>query len=196
MKWLGMLSVLVAAFFITPLSYAQLPEEENVRYERLKVLEPIIGTWASTGTDQQTRQQTETVTTYSWSPSKKMIVSASRQRQANIGEDLSTQKWNDGGPRIFFVWNSDSACIEQVCLFTGVGRATVHKVISKGEGVFELTRIHPAPSSDTNDAFVYFMTLTSTELSRGVTNPKDAQSATPDNRGWVMIRQNESAGDK
>ena len=44
-------------------------EDENIQYEKLKVLEPIIGTWTFTWAG---REPTES--TYSWSASKKMIV--------------------------------------------------------------------------------------------------------------------------
>ncbi len=143
MKLLGKLSVLIAAFSIGSLSYAQPQEdEENVAYEHLKVLEPFIGTWTMSFDNDYTGWHVEIMTTYSWSPTQKMLVAKGKIRRAKIGDDISTQEWTVLDVPEFWMWNTVSKSIERYSVVPGAGMAFVEKVVSKGEGVFEVVPIH------------------------------------------------------
>jgi hypothetical protein len=143
MKLLGMLSVLIAAFSIGSLSYAQpQKDEENVAYEHLKVLEPIIGTWTTSFDNNYTGWHVEIMTTYSWSPTQKMLVAKGKTRRVKIGDDSSTQEWSDLDVPEFWMWNTVSKSIERYSVVPEAGMACVDKVVSKGEGVFEIAPIH------------------------------------------------------
>lgn len=75
-------------------------EDENIQYEKLKVLEPIIGTWTFTWAG---REPTES--TYAWSASKKMIVATYRARNAEPGEGPASESGYANNSWAFCVWN-------------------------------------------------------------------------------------------
>ncbi len=193
MKLLQVMFVLVTAASMSSLSYAQSQEEENVHYEKLKVLEPILGTWTLTRTNDETGEQTEISTTYSWSAAKKMIVSTSKQRRANKGEDISTQEWGEGGPRISYLWNRTSDCIEKYWLFPQHGAAFILKVLPKSEGVFELTPIHHTspfmPGTNT-------LTITDTDLRIRAIDRKGPQGEKLEDVDWYVCKRVRSAEEK
>lgn len=137
MRRLTLLGWFVGSLLVGTWVYAQEETEENLQYEELKVLEPIIGTWTSTRQYDDTGEQVETETTYVWSKTKKMILATSRQREIKDGE---VQPWMDQGPRYFYVWNGDLKCIEVYAFFANVGAAQVLKVVPQGSGAFELVR--------------------------------------------------------
>lgn len=158
---LSMLFV-IGAFAVGSLAHGQeAKEEENIRYEKLKALEPIIGTWSAGWTNDEKREQSEIQTTYSWSTTKKMILCVTKIRTAKTGEDLAKQDWVEGGPRYFYIWNTKSGCIEQYSLYPGIGEAAVSKVEPKGGSKFEITVIHAATDVIRGDAVV---TVTQDEL--------------------------------
>jgi len=193
MKLLGMLSVLVVVFLGSSLCYAQTQEEENVAYEKLKVLEPIIGTWTHIRTDKETGGQTEIATTYSWSATKKMIVSTSKQRRANKGENISAQEWGEGGPNIAYLWNYGSECLEQHWLMPQVGVVFISKVVPKDEGMFELTPIH---HTSTIPLGTNILTITETELRVRAIDLKGPQGEKLEDVDWYVCKRVKPAEEK
>ncbi len=190
MRRLTTLSVLVLS--LSSLSYVHSQDVENVYYEKLKVLEPIIGTWRSTKTNEQTNKQVETVTTYSWLSNKKMIVATSKLRRADIGEDISKQEWTDLGPRVNFVWNRKSECIEQYFFFYW-GPVIASKVTPQGEGRFELDVFHStfpdAADSDSDTDVVNVMTITEDELRIRTTNIKGPEGQPLEDWEWHTFKR-------
>lgn len=161
---------MMGALAVVSLAHGQeAKEQENVQYEELKVLEPIIGTWGANWTNEQNGEQGEIQMTYSWSSSRKMIMCASRIRKAQPGADLATQDWVDGGPRYYYVWNVTSKCIEVYALYTGIGEAVVSKVEPKGDNKFEMTVIHAAADVSRGDAI---LTIKEDEVVTKVINRK------------------------
>jgi hypothetical protein len=179
------LSTILVAAFLPSVTFAQeknaenAPAEENVHYDKLKVLEPIIGTWAR----DYSSVKGEVETTFSWSPTKKMIVSTSRNRIAEPDEDIKRKEWTDGGARIFYVWNAESECIEQHAFYTSVGRAAAHKVLPKGKGVFDFVPIHPPTSSGDMT-----MTITEDEIHVEIVNREGENGESLDDRHFVSKR--------
>lgn len=158
MRWYMLFSLLFAVDCVGSPLRAQEQPEENVSYEKLKVLEPLIGTWSANWTKNETGAQNEMQMTFSWAPKNRMIVSVGKARTADAGKTLDTQPWEDGGPRGFYVWNSKAGSIEQTWFFTMMGMAIHSTVMPKGNGEFEMKTFH-----QTGDLGTYDITMVVTE---------------------------------
>ena len=190
-----MFALVVTTASLCSLCYAQPQEEENVAYEKLKVLEPIIGTWTITRTNDETGTLHETSTTFAWADSKKMITTVSKRRQVKIGGDIATQEWTDGGPRFFYLWNLKSECIEQYFLIQGAGAGFVHGLLPKGDGVFEWKLIHAASPWESGESTVV-TTITDTELRLTATNRKGPQGEDLEDVDLMKYRRDKPTGEK
>lgn len=158
MRWYVFYLLLLTVACVRPPIWAQEPTEQDVSHEKLKVLEPIIGTWSATWTNDETGAQNEMQVTFSWAAKARMIVSVGKARTADAGKTLDSQPWEDGGPRGFFVWNSKAGAIEQTWFFTMMGMAIHSTITPKGNGQFEMKTFH-----QTGDWGTYDMTMVVTE---------------------------------
>lgn len=141
MKSLGALFVWVGVCFAT-CSAQDATLWVSPRYEKLKVLEPIIGSWTFVRTYAGSDARTEVQTTYCWSPTKAMITSTSRSRHAADGDLSQAHDWIEGGPFVYFVWNEKTQRIESHGLYTLAGFADVYAVTCKEDGSFESSPTH------------------------------------------------------
>ncbi len=157
----------------------------NPRYEKLKVLEPIIGTWTFVRTYTGIPAKSEVQTTYTWSPSKGMITSTSRTRHAENGDLSQTQEWIEGGPFIFFVWNEKTNRIESHGLYTLAGFADVYAVTCREDGSFE-----SSPTHEDFDAVLSkdVMTIKGNEMRIKSTNQRSPSGETLEDREEVYTR--------
>jgi hypothetical protein len=122
----------VAIVLSSGLSYGQEAEEEGVEYEKLKVLEPIIGTWHATIPD----RGFEAFHTYSWSDTKRMIVASGTQKRGKPGEVPSETALSESPRKEFIVWNHTTNCIERYLLLARAGLFHVTLLSPIGDGKF------------------------------------------------------------
>ena len=157
----------------------------NPKYEKLKVLEPIIGTWTFVRTYPGSEAKSEVQTTYSWSPSKGMITSTSRTRHAADGDLGKAQEWIEGGPFIFFVWNEKTNRIESHGLYTLAGNAGVYAVTCRDDGSFE-----SSPTHENFDTVLSkdVMTIKGNEMRIKSTNRRDPSGETLEDSEQVSTR--------
>lgn len=157
----------------------------NPRYEKLKVLEPIIGTWTFVRTYPGSEAKSEVQTTYSWSPSKGMITSTSRTRHAADGDLSQAQEWIEGGPFVFFVWNEKTNRIESHGLYTLAGFADVCAVTCREDGSFE-----SSPTHEDFDAVLSkdVMTISGNEMRVKSTNRRSPSGEALEDREEVHTR--------
>jgi hypothetical protein len=101
----------------------------------------------------------ETLVTFSWSSSKKMLVAEGKIRRAKPGEDISKQPWTTFRLRQYFVWNHVAKRIEMIDVNTLAGAVDISEVKSKGAGVFSFLPV----SSTLNDKAKADMVVTATE---------------------------------
>jgi hypothetical protein len=151
MNRIALMLTAIVITFVCFAAYAQEDSEENTAFEKLKVLEPMIGTWHFTWSNEETGEHGEVHTTFSWAPEKRMIVSASKLRKAQMDKDFASLPWNDGGPRIFYVWNSKAESIEEYAMFTVAGTSRTCTVTPNGDGRFDLKEIRATTDSGTYD---------------------------------------------
>ena len=149
MRSLGMLFVFIPVLAMTSLCHGEGTEEENVHYEKLKVLEPMIGTWQMTWADEETGTQGLWELNFSWTPSKRVIAATTKTRRAEKGEDITKKAWltrNTG----WYVWNSESQWIENYHVNQETGLASVSKLSPTGNGAFESEQIRASANTGTS----------------------------------------------
>jgi hypothetical protein len=141
--------------------------EENLEYEKLKVLEPLLGTYHGTGTNLETGRVWEIHVTIAWSDSKKMLVREGTGRNAETEADLAEQEWQPLQGRMYYAWNHTANRIEHFYVRPGIGVVTINEVKHKGDKVFSYSRISttgdPSWKSDikavvTKDGITYHIT--------------------------------------
>ena len=184
-RW-GILVVLIGMLHVPAFAQDATEPRTNVAYEKLKVLEPLMGTWSRSWIQQGSGIRIEVETTYSWSPSKLMIVSKSRSR---FGDN---KEWIDGGAHIYYAWNEKSECIEQFHMYTLWGRATVNRVLPKEKGVFELISIHDNLDVGTSTKT---MTISENEIRILLQNQKDPKGAPLEDEEQVFKRISQASHD-
>ena len=94
------------------------------------MLEPLIGSfeWKFKWPPNEAEAvETVGITTNSWDPSKRMLVSELRWRRGNKEEVIT---------RGHYFWNHQDECIECVTVNPRMGVVTVFKVTDKGSGEF------------------------------------------------------------
>jgi hypothetical protein len=131
----------LSAIFVCGLIYAQdATEEENLEYEKLKVLEPLIGTWQIEWTNDETGVKGQAKVEISWSETKKMVRQKQFMRTAEPGADLVEQEWNARADRCY-LWNHNTKRIEQVNINERSGWVITREVKPSGGGVFVMPAI-------------------------------------------------------
>jgi hypothetical protein len=140
MRSLGKLFLFASAVAMTSLCHGQAPEDENVHYDNLKVLEPMIGTWQFKFGDADAGAHGVWETSFAWTPNKRTIATMTRNRRADKGENITTKDWltkNVG----MYVWNTELGCIESYDVDQETGVAFVSKLCPTGEGAFEFEHV-------------------------------------------------------
>ena len=66
--------------------------QPDIKYEKLKVLEPIIGTWTASGTYEAGASKWEAIASYSWSASQMAIEGEAKVRTGKVNEDISEKQ--------------------------------------------------------------------------------------------------------
>jgi hypothetical protein len=183
MKCCGLLSLLIGSLLVGPQAFGQDDAEENIHYERLKVLEPIIGTWSARRTDSRTGAENEQQTTYRWSATKRMIIGDSIRRDITDGQ---AGPWNEGGPRFCYVWNQYLKCIEVYAFYTMAGVAAVSRLIEKGDGEFEWSETQM--TTDDWPTASITMTISDDEIVMKGRNRKSVDGEELDDLEWGMQR--------
>jgi hypothetical protein len=167
----------VMALFVCGLTYAQDTSteqaEQNIEYEKLKVLEPLVGTFLMEGTNEQEGTKWEWVHSTDWSgPEKKMLITETKFRSAGAEADLEKQEWAVGKGGFYYVWNNAAKRIEYIAVMARRGSVTVSEVKCNGDGLYSLKRlsttVSPAGSEETT------VTVDDQTLLWKITNRKSA----------------------
>ena len=156
-------------------------EGTNVKYEKLKVLMPIIGTWQRTLPMNDKGQTWEVQKTYTWAANQKCIEGEVKFRMANTDQGWGTVM------RQFFIWNQKTEQIEMYQINTWGGGAKVEQWIPKGNGVFTVDRISDTREKDkeTGDTTA---TITIEDMTTKTTNRKSADGETLEDEEFVLTR--------
>jgi hypothetical protein len=145
MKHFNLALVTVVATTFCGFTHAQEAENETQtsrEYEKLKALEPLVGTYIIEGTNEETGVNWEWVITIDWNgPPKSMLIVEDKRRWANAEEDVKTKDWATTKNRHYFVWNNSTERIEYMNVWARRGRISVHHVIPKGEGTYSMPRL-------------------------------------------------------
>lgn len=141
MKRIAFTLTIVAVIFTCGLTYAQpAAVVPNVEYEKLKVLEPLIGTWRIETKDDETGAIWEALITVSWSATQKMIVSDVKTRNADSDSKLGKQEFQPFQEQ-FFVWNPDAKRIEFINVNLLGGAVYISEAKIDANGVISYPRI-------------------------------------------------------
>ncbi len=124
---------IVAALITCGPANAQNADEKNLEYEKLKVLEPMVGTYHGSGTNQETGEVWEVRVTIAWSDSKKMLMSEASARGAGAEADLPTKEWETAQRREYYLWNSDEKHVEHIVVNPTRGVLQINKVTCEGD---------------------------------------------------------------
>jgi hypothetical protein len=142
MKKVRFLLAVVAVCITCELTQAQEnADAENARYEQLKGLEPLVGTFRSAWTNDEDGMKVEMLSTTSWNRPQNMLMTESRIRRAGADADLSKQEWSVTEGRQYYVWNRNAQRIEQFRVQARNGVITISEVKPQGDGVFALSRV-------------------------------------------------------
>lgn len=162
-----MSSLLLSALVLQSVARCQEAKEENIHFEQLKVLEPIIGTWTFTWPGLEPAEST-----YAWSTGKKMVVARYRSQNAEPGKSLESELGYADNSWAFCVWNAKEKCIELHTFMPFMGTCTVSKVTPKGNGEFEIV---PVRMSGNGGSYTMSWTITEKEILTRMFNRTDRQ---------------------
>jgi hypothetical protein len=137
MKHFNLALATVTAMFVCGFAHAQEAEnEKNIEYEKLKVLEPMVGTYHNAGKIEETGRVWETRATIAWSDSKKMLIRELTWRAAETEAELAEQEWQPLPNRTYFAWNHSENRIERIYVLPRTGLVTISEVKHEGDNVF------------------------------------------------------------
>jgi hypothetical protein len=142
MKRISFALTIVVASTVCGVANAQdAKEEANLEYEKLKMLDPMVGTYHSMGQNEETGRVWQMRTTIAWSDSKRMLVHELAVRNAETEADLAKQEWQPSQVRLYNVWNHSANRIENFWVRPGIGLVTISEVKHEGDNVFSYSRI-------------------------------------------------------
>jgi hypothetical protein len=118
----------------------------NIEYEKLKVLQPLVGTWRMVFTDEAGATR-EWLTKVDWSVTRKMIVARATTRTARSPNELAGQEWHEMG-YAFYVWNPSAERIELFNIGTTWGSIVVSEVTPRRHGIIVYSRIRGTKRSN------------------------------------------------
>jgi hypothetical protein len=110
-------------------------DESNENYEKLKVLEPLVGTYYTKFADEELGKW-ETKTTISWLDSKSILKEEVTNRIFDSDGELETQDWSDPVMN-YFVWNNVTKRIEKITLMPWNGGCQISAVDIIGDGAYK-----------------------------------------------------------
>ena len=156
-------------------------DDTDIKYEKLKALMPIIGTWHRVLPVSAQGQRWETQHIYTWAANKKCIEGDVRLRAANTDGAWGTVS------RRYFVWNLKTEQIEQYQINTWGGGVKVQAWIPRGSGVFTVDHITDTKKQDaeTSDTTV---TITFEDMTTVSTNRKSADGEKLEDEELVLQR--------
>jgi hypothetical protein len=173
--------------FACGLIYAQdATEDENLEYEKLKVLEPMVGTYHSTGKNEETGRVWEMRATIAWSGSKKMLVQELAVRNAETEAGLAEKEWQPSQVRLYNVWNHSANRIEQFHVRPGIGVVTIREVKHEGNKVFSYSRI--STTGDPNWKSDIRAVVTKEGITYHITNQQNPAGEALEDTEWKIKR--------
>lgn len=141
MKNLTLVAVL-ATVLSCSVTQAQETAAVNPFYERLKVLEPLIGKY-SADTIRRGGKTFEQERSIFWSARKRMIVATTRIRQEQ-------QDWEEIQNRQFFYWNAAEDRIEFLRIWPPTGRVDRYEVIPESDDKFVFEQLSSSRRAGTS----------------------------------------------
>ncbi len=145
-------------------NYAQETEvEENAQYEKLKVLEPLVGEYRYEAPVQANGEQREWRLLIFWNKQKKMLLGESRNRRIDGSATVKEKEWNFG-ERQYYVWNDREGRIESFQVRPARGLVNTCEVRLMGNGVFVIKLL-----GSTGDPVVESAQITMTATDAGIT---------------------------
>jgi hypothetical protein len=180
-----MTTCVLAILAFTTIAYGQDASEENVEYEHLKVLEPLVGTWLMSGTNDEDDVDWEYKLIYSWSPSKKMLVGHGNLRWATTNDSLSEKEWEPREHRSI-IWNHKKKTIEQTILHPNRGSVSVLSFTGKGNGRFAVTQ--ESNSAAEHGTLDRMLIITGDKITINETNRKNAAGESQPDRTRTLSR--------
>ena len=152
----------------------------DAKFDKLKVLMPIIGTWEQTLPTNDKGQTWQTQHTYRWAGNRKCIEGEVKFRMVNTDQGWGTVM------QVFFIWSQNTEQIEKYQINTWGGGVTVDKWNPKEEGVFTVERVSTSrDNAETGDTMV---TITIEEMTTKVTNRKSANGDALEDEKRVQTR--------
>lgn len=162
----------LAANLVADANYAQeTAVEENAQYEKLKVLEPLVGEYRFDGQVQANGEQREWRLLFFWNKEKKMLLGESRNRRVDAGATAEEKEWNFG-QRQYHVWNDREKRIESYHVRAAQGVIATREVKPMGNGVFVLELLSSTGDSVAESAQIT-MTATNAGIAYRLTGRKD-----------------------
>jgi hypothetical protein len=160
--------------------------EPNVHHEKLKVLEPLIGSWHAEGERSNRGIKWESITSASWSDAQKMIQVQTKYRTAELDGDLAAQEWKEWGQMQFYVWNSDANRIEFYVVNRNEGEVYISQVDCGKDGVITYPRIRATAKGGFNGG-QRTDKVTKQEWTSRFFGAKDQEGN--ESEGWELTRQ-------
>ena len=160
--------------------------DENPEYEKLKVLEPLIGTYYAEWSEEDGEQ--DTLMTFAWNSNKRALISTREGRKADTKQELRMKRWQGLQDRYYYFWNAVENRIESVGLNPTGGDCTISvvKPIAKGEYALEFVR----STTTTESRSTVQIVVTDDSLTFKITNRKDADGAPLEDVDFVGKRVN------
>jgi hypothetical protein len=187
MKRISFALTIVAGLTLCGVAFAQnAAEEENPAIQELKVLEPLVGTYHASRTNEETGRVREIRRTISWSDTKTMLTSEAIGREAESEADLANQEWQPWGYRAYYVWNHDASRIELITVMPGPGVVNVSEIKREDENVFTHSRIRTTGNPAWRSAVKVI--VTEEGITYQLTNRKNAAGETLEDAEYEMKR--------
>ncbi len=181
-------TVAVGLMFIMVCAFAdaqQKPDAESGEYAQLKVLEPLVGTYRSEWTNQESGDQGESNLTISWNDSKNMLIAESQYRTIASDTNRPKTEWMPA-IRLYFVWNHVGKRIESIDVQAWSGVVNISEVTAKDGGVLSLAEVRTTgrPGGSASISLV----AAEHDLTVKITNIKSPAGETLDDMEFKFIR--------
>jgi hypothetical protein len=169
-KSVAALALLVTVLACSPLLAQEAEDADNVEFQKLKVLEPILGIyhWAWSNDE----GEHESLLTISWNVSKKAMIATRQARHADTKETLSLKPWIDQEDRVYYFWNHAEDRIESVRVAPYTAEYSINEVMAEGDGEFTLKFIRSTDPSQPRATMK--MVATDDSLTFKISNRKNA----------------------
>jgi hypothetical protein len=172
-KILRLTMIAFVMLFVATQARGQEPPREHAAYAHLKVLEPVVGSWVLTGTNDEGIDYTYELTYY-WTYNKSMLLGDAVIRVPRGGDEVELP-WD----RLAYAWNDDTKSIEVTRQRLNKGIVTVASYTLMDDGRWGGSLIRTSEKEPvTGDTFV---TVSEEKITVVTTNLKNAAGeALPD----------------